>query len=466
MKNISRRKFIGQLGCGAMGYATFYNTLINMKAINAAAIANSALDAAGDYKALVCLMLSGGNDSFNMLVPRDNASYQVYADTRSNLALPQQDLLALKGNNHGTQLGVHPSMGAVQQLFENNRLAFISNVGTLIQPTAKEDFYSYQQKLLPLGLFSHSDQSQQWQTAFPHERSSVGWGGKVADLINDMNTNKRISMNISLSGTNIFQTGKNTIEYAIDPYNGSVGIYGYGATDDWNVFDRMRTQAIDSMLEYNYQDIFKKTYTDVIRDSRDAHIEFESALGQSVLGSSFTDNYLSRSFEMIARTISVQQTLNVQRQIFFVDYGGWDHHDEVLQSQQDMLGVVSNALGEFNAALQEINMADQVTTFTISEFGRTLTSNGNGTDHAWGGNVMVMGGSVKGGQVYGTYPSLQLESDIEVGGGVLIPSTSADQYFAEMAMWFGVSPGDLNLIFPNLSNFYSGTGAPLGFLNQ
>ena len=169
---------------------------------------------------------------------------------------------------------------------------------------------------------------------------------------------------------------------------------------------------------------------------------------------------------MIARTISVQQTLNVQRQIFFVDYGGWDHHDEVLQSQQDMLGVVSNALGEFNAALQEINMADQVTTFTISEFGRTLTSNGNGTDHAWGGNVMVMGGSVKGGQVYGTYPSLQLESDIEVGGGVLIPSTSADQYFAEMAMWFGVSPGDLNLIFPNLSNFYSGTGAPLGFLNQ
>ena len=466
--NISRRKFLGQASCTAIGVSTLYNSLLNLKALNAATAANSSI-LGGDYKALVCIFLSGGNDSFNMLVPRSNAEYNTYATTRSNLAIPQGDLLPINVNGgDGNQYGLHPSMPEVQSLFNNNKLSFVSNVGTLIESVTKNSIYDQTAKL-PLGLFSHSDQIQQWQTAIPHERSAKGWGGKIADLIRDMNTNQRISMNISLSGTNVFQTGNETVEYTIDPYDGSIGIYGYRPDNMYDQFNLMRTQAIDNMLDHEYQDIFRKTYADVIRGSRDAQLEFQAALDEiTPFSTTFSDNYISQSFQMIARTIGARDTLGVQRQIFFIDYGGWDHHDEVIQSQADMLRVLSIALGEFNTVLEEMNLTDCVTTFSISEFGRTLTSNGNGTDHGWGGNVMVMGGSqVNGRRMFGQYPDLQLEGELEVGGGVFIPTTAADQYFSELAIWFGVDRGELTTIFPNLENFYD-TGSqdlPLGFLN-
>jgi uncharacterized protein (DUF1501 family) len=237
----------------------------------------------------------------------------------------------------------------------------------------------------------------------------------------------------------------------------------------YDVFNVMRTKVIDSFLDHEYQDIFKKTYVDVIRKSRDGHLLFDGALEKvGDLTTSFSDNYISQSFNMIARTIAARQDLGMKRQIFFVDFGGWDHHDELLNNQFGMLAVLSAALGEFELALQEIKMADCVTTFSISEFGRTLTSNGNGTDHAWGGNVMVMGGKqVNGGSILGEYPSLVLDSNQEVGGGVILPTTSTDQYFAELAKWFGVADSELKTIFPNLENFYSigSTDLPLGFMN-
>ena len=186
-----------------------------------------------------------------------------------------------------------------------------------------------------------------------------------------------------------------------------------------------------------------------------------------VLQTQFTDNYLSRSFQMAAYSIAAHEALHMKRQIFFIDNGGWDHHDEVLQSQSAMLEELDTALGEFSDALAELGLGSQVTTFTLSEFGRTLTSNGNGTDHAWGGNVMVMGDDVLGKNIYGEYPTLALKSQIELGSGVLIPGLSADQYFAELALWFGVNPSDLPLIFPTLTNFYQpGSGMPIGFLNS
>jgi uncharacterized protein (DUF1501 family) len=170
--------------------------------------------------------------------------------------------------------------------------------------------------------------------------------------------------------------------------------------------------------------------------------------------------------KMIARTIQVRQQLGLKRQTFFVRFDGWDHHDELLNNHSQMLGILSKAMSEFQSALKELNLEDKVTTFTISDFARTLTSNGNGTDHAWGGNVMVMGKQVKGKEVYGQYPNLILNSEIELGGGVLIPKVSTDEYFAELALWYGVSPSDLPLLFPNIGNFYntmSGQG-PLGFM--
>lgn len=464
---ISRRNFFGQASCAAVGVSTLYSSLVNMKAISAAALANSSTAFDPDYKALVCLFMSGGNDSYNMLMPRTPSEYTDYAATRSNLAIPVDTMLPIFPDQAGGRLfGIHPSLVRTQQMFNEGKVAFLSNVGTLVEPTTKDEYYQGQARL-PLGLFSHSDQGQQWMTGLPNERSGVGWGGKVADLINDMNNNPNISMNLSLGGTNIFQTGENTIEFALDPYNGSSGIYGYGNNEDWNVFDRMRTQAINSMVDYEYSNMFKKTYIDVIRRSRDGHLQFQEAIGNvPEFQTQFTDNYLSRAFQMAAYSIAAHEDLSMKRQIFFIEYGGWDHHDEVLNNQNAMFGEVDAALSEFSAVLAELGLSNQVTTFTLSEFGRTLTSNGNGTDHAWGGNVMVLGGDVIGKRIYGEYPTLALNSNIELGSGVLIPQLSADQYFAELALWFGISPSELTTIFPTLTNFYQPGGAPpIGFLN-
>ncbi len=472
MKNINRRQFIGQASCAGLGYLSFMNSFLNLKAMNAAAIDNSST--AGDgYKAIVCILLAGGNDSYNMLVPHEELRYNEYLSTRSGLALPRQDLLRLKLGEAGhpaRDFGVHPSMTEVRDLFDDDKLAFISNVGTLLNTsTTKQDVYDGID--LPIGLFSHSDQIQQWQTGIPNQRGNKGWAGKIADLIGSCNNNQNISMNLSLSGSNIFQTGNNAVEYAIDPYQGSVGMTNYDPDSDW-IFREMMTKGIDSLVEHQHQDIFKRTHINVIRNARDAHVEFQDALsGSHVFGEEdFPDTYLGASMEMIARTISVRSTLDFDRQIFYLVYGGWDHHDEVLNNQVAMLGQVSEALGAFMGGLEEIGVADDVLTMTISEFGRTLTWNGNGSDHAWGGNAMVMGGPnlVNGGQIYGDYPSLALGTDIEIGSGVLIPQLSTDEYFAEVAKWFGVSSSQLSTIFPNIGEFYDpfSTQLPIGFLNS
>lgn len=461
-KDISRRKFLGQASCAALGTSTLFSSLINLKALNAAVIDNSMLNS--NYKAMVCLLMGGGNDSFNMLIPRGNTEYGQYALTRSNLAIPQTDILPITALSPDGQLyGVHPAMSQVQSMFSNQNLAFLTNIGNLVEPTTKTQYYSGVHPL-PLGLYSHSDQTQQWMTGRPHERSSSGWGGRMADLVQSMNTNENISMNVSLSGTNVFQQSSGTIEYAISQ-NGALGIEGYNP-DGW-VYEQLRTQALDNMLDASYQDIYKKTYVNTIRNSRDATLEFNEALANTpALLTSFSNTDLSQQFRMIAKTMQAREDLGFCRQIFFVNYDGWDHHDELTLAQDAMLMEVDAALGEFNAAMTELNLQNEVTTFTISDFGRTLTSNGNGTDHAWGGNVMVMGGAVKGGDIYGQFPSLELDNPLEVGGGVLIPTLSADQYFSELGQWFGVSNSDLNTIFPNVANFSDlSAGAPIGFMN-
>jgi uncharacterized protein (DUF1501 family) len=489
-KNIvSRRKFMGQISCAGMGYMTLMNSLLNFKAMNAAALSNSSM---GGYKAIVCILQAGGNDSFNTLIPISD--YAEYAVTRSNLAIPAYDnndpsnmynVRLLDGTHQGgKQYGVHPSLSGVQSLFNNNKLSFISNIGTLMSPMNKNQF---ENKLVkrPLGLFSHSDQIQQWQTAIMDERTATGWAGKISDIIGDQNNNQNISMNITLSGTNIFQSGNSTVEYSIND-QGSIGIDGYDP-NGW-LYNQLRTQAIDNMLAQTYQDIFKKTYVDTIRQSKSAHEEFSEAIGkytefesggahEAIFSSA---NPVSQQLKMIARTIAVStedasngsvgptDILDFERQVFFVNFGGWDHHDELLDSQLGMLGVLGDALNEFNQALEILGMDDQVLTMTTSEFGRTLTSNGDGSDHAWGGNVMVMGGPnlVNGGQIFGTYPSLALNGPNEIGNGVLLPTTATDCYFGEVSKWFGLSNGDINDIFPRLSEFHSISSSPrpIGFL--
>ena len=465
-KGMSRRRFLGQASCAALGSTTFLSSILNLGVANSlAGMAAPNLSAGGGYKAMVCILLAGGNDSFNMLVPRNGANYTEYANTRSNLALPQGELLPLNfTDTNGKQFGLHPSMPEVQNLFNSGKLSFVSNIGTLVEPTTKTQYLNGSVQT-PVGLLSHADQIQQWQTSIPQTRSSKGWGGRMADILEAGNTNQNISMNISLSGTNIYQAGNQSTQYAIrSSVGGSVGINNYEGT---SALDMALKTGTESLLAQQYQDIFKSTFTNKINTAQDNHVEFSSALsGVTPLTTTFSDNTMSANMELIANTIAARDTLGVSRQTFFINFGGWDHHDTVLDNQTAMLGVVSKALAEFEAALQELGLADCVTTFTISDFGRTLTSNGNGSDHAWGGNVMVMGDAVNGGQIYGEYPSLALNSTTDVGGAILLPSISTDEYFAELSQWFGVSNGDLSYVLPNIGNFYnvnSGT-APIGFM--
>lgn len=474
---INRRKFLGQLSCAAIGSTTLFSTLLNLKTLNAAAAFNSSIfGGPEDYKALVCIMFSGGIDSFNMLIPRSQTAYAQYAKTRSNLALAQNDLRPVSADNsdpEGREFGFHPSMANMQTLFQRGKLAYVSNVGTLVRPMNKYEYYNGVVQA-PLGLYSHSDQQQQWQTGVPHERASIGWGGKIADLMYSANNNQTISMNISLGGSNLFQNGENSVEYSIDPYNGSTGIEGYH--DDYHFMLKYRKQAIDAMVQPVYDDIFKNTYVKTIKKSMDGNEMLSSVINNApIFNNPFTsEHYFSRSLEMVAKTISGRNTLDVKRQIFFVEMGGWDMHDELIDNQRDLLTVVDEALGKFYTALEQMGVAEQVTTFSLSEFSRTLTSNGNGTDHAWGSNVFVMGGAVNGKQIYGQFPSLALSNDnwnsdtnpLDVGGGVFLPTTSTDEYFAELALWFGVPKSDLTLLYPNIGYFYNpmSGNAPIGFL--
>ncbi|MEM7028937.1 MAG: DUF1501 domain-containing protein [Chloroflexota bacterium] len=292
------------------------------------------------------------------------------------------------------------------------------------------------------------------------------WGGRTADLIKGLNSNQNISMNISLSGTNTFQAGKTTVDYAIEPSgNGSVGIEGYD--NPVGALEVLKKSALDSMLDLEYQNLFEQTFANTTRLAIDNHSQFSAAIaGVSPFSSQFSSNGISKSFEMVAKTIAARQRLGFKRQTFFIMFGGWDHHDEVLNSQMKMLSVVSKALQEFYTVLGELGMQNNVTTFTASDFARTLTSNGQGSDHAWGGNHMVMGGGVNGGKIYGTYPELHEGNALDTGRGVLIPTTSCDEYFAELATWFGVDRSELSTVFPNIGRFYDTASEqlPIGFM--
>ncbi|MEM9292699.1 MAG: DUF1501 domain-containing protein [Acidobacteriota bacterium] len=472
---LSRRRFLGQASCSAIGATSLFSTLLNLRSANALALETTRADLSAtiaapkalpgsDYKALVCLFLAGGNDSFNMVVPRGTAEHREYSTIRADLALPASSLLPLNGaGTDGREFGLHAGMPEVRSLYDQGDLAFVANVGSLVEPTTKTGIVNGNARL-PLGLYSHSDQIMHWQTSLPDQRSGLGWAGRTADLLRSSNADDRVSMNLSLSGTNVFQSGSSVVPYAIRPEgNGSIGIRGFGEDD---LFGQLQTAAINNMVDEQYQNLFLQTFAQTNRNAIDAHQLFSAAVGSvSPLSTTFDPDPVSQSFRMVARTIAARQSLGVRRQTFFILFGGWDHHDEVLNAQGQMLPVVSKALGSFHGALTELGLLQDVVTFTASDFGRTLSSNGRGSDHAWGGNHIVMGGPVRGGQMYGTYPSLYADNDLDTGRGRLIPTLSCDEYFAELAAWFGVSDSDLGTVLPNLDRFYSvGSGAPIGFL--
>lgn len=455
---LSRRKFLNVSSCASLGSLTFLNTLLNLKAVNAASSLNYNFN---DYKALVCVLLPGGNDSFNMLVPTSTAAYNDYVATRGTLALPTSNILSL--NN--VPFGVNAAMTEVQELYNNDKLSFVANVGTLVQPGITAS--NYATALKPSQLFSHNDQIMQWQNAVYDKTHLKGWGGRIADLIYQSNSNQNVSMNISLAGGNIFQTGESVVEMSTN----------YGRANTINMYRpnagslpfEIRTNSIDSMLAQTHADIFKKTYNSTIRKSTEMAVELNEHVFDFYGQNSWPCTGPNTSnFQAIAKIISRQNAMGFNRQIFFVQYGGWDLHDDGIARHADLLGGLSKELSDFNECLEAIGKQDEVLTFTMSEFGRTLTSNGNGTDHGWGGNVMVMGGPnvINGGQIFGSYPSLAVgSSQIAEERGMAIPTTSTDEYFAELSRWFGLSYSDIiDSVCPGLTNFYTpGAQAPIGF---
>lgn len=461
----SRRRFLGQASCAAVSSLPVLNTLLNLKmAGNVAAAA----PAPGEFRALVCLFFSGGIDSFNLLVPRGSAEHAEYAGIRGDLALPSTSLLPITPTNTpGIELGLHPGLSGIQTLFEAGKAAFVANVGTLVEPVTKAQYFNDTGKF-PLGLFSHSDQIEQWQTSMPDIRSSRGWGGRAGDLLHTLNSNPQVSMNISLAGSNVWQSGEDVYEYAVSP-EGAASLEGYdpAETSQWSITP-IRTRAIDGQLALQYQHLLTEAFAQKKRSAMDAFQLFNQATNAVTLPANvtFPTGYLSGQFQRVARSIASHAALGHTRQTYFINIGGWDHHDEVINNMGGMVPQFSDCIAAFFAALTEMGLDEAVTLFTSSDFGRTLTSNGAGSDHAWGSVQLVVGGAVDGRKVYGQFPDLFEDNPLDVGRGRLIPTLSVDEYFAELALWLGVPKSSLHLVLPNIERFYSlsNSANPVGFL--
>ena len=469
MKNYSRRDFLAKGTCGTMTSLSMFNALMQLK-ITGNAVAAPTAGATNDHKALVCVFLSGGNDSYNTLVPTTAGEYGNYAASRSNIALPAPEasggVLPLNSlNTPGRTFGIHPAMTGIQSLFNDQKAAFIANVGTLVEPVPDVAAFRSGSFELPQSLFSHNSQQTEWQTSLPqNETGLTGWAGRMADCMNIANDPEgRVPMVISLSGNNILQTGREVSPYSIEA-TGAVNLNGAQS----NGFIGARADVTSSLMEDTYKSILERAYANETRNSIGTFEAFSAAVNNASLNTPFPATSFGDDLQMISKSIAGAPALGHNRQIFFVEYRGWDDHTNLVLNHSARLGDLSNSINAFQTSMEDQGISDDVTLYTFSDFSRTLRSNGAGTDHAWGGNQLVVGGAVKGGKIYGEYPdNLLLGQGQDVGSnGRLLPTTSCDLYYAELAQWFGVSLSDLATILPNLSRFHtaSATSAPLGFL--
>jgi uncharacterized protein (DUF1501 family) len=464
---MKRRDFLRNIACSSVAFSTGSALLSQLGMIDAALAAQSGCPAyppVDDYKALVCLFLMGGNDSFNLLIPSDSARYATYAASRGAMGIAQNTLVPITalGTTGGETYGLHPSCPELANVFDAGRGAFVVNVGTVLQPTTKTQYLTPGYPLPPQ-LFSHADQQGQWQYGQPTANGSTGWGGLAADRLYVLNPGATIPMSISLSGQNRFQAGMSVQPYSISSA-GPTALSGYNGANG-----ATRLAALEALLAQSHPDPLTRTYASKMSNAIDWYNTTQNALaGAPPITTPFPDNNpVGDALKEIAKVISVRGALQAKRQIFFVSYGSFDTHDDQLDDQPSLLSTISQALGAFYAATEELGVASAVTTFTMSEFARTLNTDGDGTDHAWGGIQFVMGGSVIGQRLYGTpaasggvFPDQTLDGPDCLSRGQMIPATSCDQYSATLARWLGVSDCDLATIFPYLANF-----APdLGFM--
>ncbi|MBL9188202.1 MAG: DUF1501 domain-containing protein [Opitutaceae bacterium] len=475
--DLSRRNFVGAC-CASVGATGFLSALSQLRLMGAAAADSSSGPArAGapqsDYKALVCLFLAGGNDANNLVVPTDPATYAAYTSGRGVLSLPQSAVLPITPRtSDGRSWGLHPALIELKNRFDQGKFAVLANVGTLTRPLTKQ-LYTTRPDLRPMQLFSHNDQQVEWQTSVPDKpfnEVGTGWGGRMADLINSMNANNRISMSLTLNGQNTFQVGKSVSQYAVGT-TGAIALTGNGTGTSVN---GIRTAALNDALTAQNANLFETAFggltSGAIGNSALLSSIITGASPVQTIFSRVPNSSLAQQLHMVARLVNAQAQLNLKRQIFFVRIGGFDLHDNqvvlgntVSGAHANLLRDISLSLNAFYDALTQLGAQDQVTTFTASDFGRTYDTNGDGSDHGWGSHHFVLGGAVNGGDIYGRMPDFTRDGPDDTGRGRWIPSTSVDEFAGTLAKWFGVSATNLPLILPNIGRFER---PDLGFMNN
>jgi len=480
----SRRDFLRRAACSSVACATsgaLFGQLSMMNSLLASTLTCPGYPAVSDYKALVCLFLVGGNDSFNLLIPTDGTTtsgrYGTYFTSRSGaaptgMAIDKATLIPVHPttlDHAGDTYGLHPSCQGLADLFEAGNLAFVVNAGTVLQPTNKTQYLTPGTPLPPQ-LFSHADQQGQWQYGQPQQNGIVGWAGLTADRLSVLNPGMTIPMSISLNGQNRIQAGQLVQPYSVTS-GGPVGLAGYNGS-----VGATKMNALTDLLNQAYPDPLSRNYQGTLRNSIDWYKSLSAALTNAADVSAYFPakgaNTVADAMQEIAKIISVRATLGAKRQIFFVSYGSFDTHDgqlDVNSGQPHLFATISQALASFYNATVALGVQNSVTSFTFSEFSRTLNSNGDGTDHAWGGIQLAAGGSVIGKKLYSApmasgrqyFPDQTLDGPDCLARGQMNPSVSCDQYSATLAKWLGVNSCDIGTIFPYVGAFPT---ADLGFL--
>lgn len=405
------------------------------------------------YRALVCINLQGGNDGFNMLVPTDPAAYAEYQQGRGHLAVARGDLHALSpATVNTTGVGLNPYMSSMAPLFDSGKLAAIANVGTLVTETTADDARNNTANL-PAQLYSHHDQSSQWHKLNHQHNTHTGWGARAAENLTDPQPYKSLA-SISLAGSNDWQIGGTDPAYNID----SDGVNSYDGMDQPNSeWQLPRRTAFTQLLHQGYDNLFAQAYADLQLRAMVLSANVGAALQQrgDLQTPVPTGNSLARQLHMVAKLIAIKDEFRMNRQLFYVNMTGFDTHDDQLEKQPYLFAQLAEALVFFHSALSELGQLEHVTSFTMSDFGRTITSNGDGTDHGWGSHHWVMGGAVNGGDIYGTMPRVAVNGPDDAGNGRIVPTLSVTQYVAPMLRWMGLDDSQLHATLPTLGNFHS-----------
>ncbi|MBA4305371.1 MAG: Tat pathway signal protein [Sphingopyxis sp.] len=436
----------------------------------------AAFSAGNDYKALVCIFLYGGNDHNSTLMPFDSTNYDLYSairgggagQTAGGITLARASLAATALTPSGGQVltnnlqyALAPQMTRLKALFDAGRMAPLLNVGPLIAPLTLAQYNSSNitANPRPAKLFSHNDQQSTWQSSKP-EGATDGWGGRMGDLAMSSNANALFTC-ISATGNAVFLSGQQALTYQVSS-SGALAVNGiksnlYGSSAG--------SAALRTLMTQTSNNVFEAEYNRVAKRSIDAEGVVAAALQPITLATSFRPatgrNGLAEQLQVVARLIAARQPLGARRQVFMVSMGGFDLHDNLISNQANLMGQLDFAMDAFYRATVELGVADKVTTFTASDFGRTLQSNGDGSDHGWGSHHFIMGGAVNGGRFYGVAPQISVTSPDQVGQGRLLPSISVDQYASTLATWFGVAPSELASVSPNIGRFATSN---LGFM--